>query len=160
MNRELRLKLPTVTYLEGEEEKHLEPLEDRVIFKYPIKITTADGVKNGYRKRYCHTPEELSALVSNLRNDYANLSDRMKNLIDLPAQVQEFMTQVRNNLETYRAEQTDMMQRVANALGDLLAGKAKPSGEAVQYIQNTFKELGQRLHKVEERLSPPQQKQQ
>ena len=156
MNNTLRLNdLPTVRYLEGEEEKHLEPLEGREVIKVPTEFRTASGLKKGYRKGYCHTLAELTVLVADLRNDYKHLSDTMKSLMELPTQVQAFMTRVRNNLETYRTEQTAMLQRVSDSLDDLLAGRAKPSGETIQYIQGTLSELGERVRKVEEGLSPP-----
>ncbi|MCL2123059.1 MAG: hypothetical protein FWH34_03110 [Desulfovibrionaceae bacterium] len=156
MNNTLRLNdLPTVSYLVGEVEKHLPPLDGRIVLILPTEISTQSGTRKGYRKRYSHTPAELTVLVENLQYEYAFLRDRMQSLIALPPQVEQFMAHVQAQMDRYQAEQTATLQKVSNVLDDLLAGKAKPSGDTMNLIKDTLNRLGDRVSKIEERLAAP-----
>lgn len=156
-----KTNLPEVTYMEGEEEKTLPPVQGRGTYKE--RSVVAGKQANGYRitVRYTMTLAELTIAFKRLQENmyytqksFKGAEERLRHYIELPETVGKFMQSVRSDLDAHIEEVNKVITEVYTSLNELLDGKAKPNGDVMNLILDAINQQSQRIDILEQRMQP------
>ena len=81
------------------------------------------------------------------------IQEELRLYMELPRKVEKFMADIVGQLEQYRTQQTAELEQVSNILDELLAGKAKPSGDMMNLIMDAINGQKERLEILENKVT-------
>ncbi len=153
-------KLPQVKLKENEQDKALPPMEGREIITRSFRCAGKDIPQIGYYQRYTNTIKELTVLVEQLGGqnkkeiqEMRRIQEELRLYLELPRKVEKFMAEISLQLEQYRNHQTAELEQVSNILDELLAGKAKPSGDMMNLILDAINAQKEKLELLDNKVT-------
>ena len=153
-------KLPQVKLKENEQDKALPPMEGREIITRSFRFAGKDIPQIGYYQRYTNTIKELTVLVEQLGGqnkkeiqEMRRIQEELRLYLELPRKVEKFMAEISLQLEQYRNHQTAELEQVSNILDELLAGKAKPSGDMMNLILDAINAQKEKLELLDNKVT-------